>query len=54
LSESTANWPHAPVFLALIGLAALIAHRGVEDSIGWCAISGVLLGLLVPSPARLD
>jgi hypothetical protein len=44
----------AVVWLALIGLAIVLAHSALKDSIGWCAIGGVLLGLLVPSPARGD
>ena len=44
----------AVVWLALVVLAIVVANRALKDSIALCAFGGVLLGLLIPSPARGD
>jgi hypothetical protein len=34
--------------------AAIVAQDSLKEPFAWCAIGGVFLGLLVPSPARGD
>lgn len=51
-SEPEARGPlYVLSWTVLITLVAVLAARGFEDSIGWYAIAGALLGLQVPSPA---
>jgi hypothetical protein len=43
----------ALAFGAFISLV-VAAHDDLEEPFVWCALGGVLLGLLIPSPARGD
>jgi hypothetical protein len=44
----------AVVCVVLVALTAVIAQNVSNQSLAWCATGGVLLGLLIPSPARAD
>jgi hypothetical protein len=41
-------------FGGFIVAVAVVAHDSLKEPFVWCAIGGIFLGLLIPSPARGD